>query len=307
MKSTDLKQKCQGVFTVLVTPFKENFEIDFAGLRRNIDYCINGGVNGVVIGGSLGEFSSLTLEERFSLIKAGTEAVDGRVTVIATTAHSCLKDAIRLNKYAQEVGADGVLMTAPYYCAPPAAGIYDFFQAVTSASDIGIVLYNTSRSGVNLDPEFILRLSELPHVAGLKQGTRIATEQVDTVELLGNRLAILSGSEEITLPNYSIGMVGTTAVSSGFMPRRFIDIFNLARQNEFSRARELFIEMNPYFRIVRACGHPAVAKEALRLMGLAAGPMRPPMVAKNVGKLEELSSVLKNLGLDVVTSMRSAA
>lgn len=300
MKSTVLRQKLEGVFTVLVTPFKENFEIDFDGLRRNIDYCINAGVNGVVIGGSLGEFSSLTSEERCLLIKKGTEAVNGRVTTIATTAHSSIKDAIQLNKYARDVGADGVLMTAPYYCNPPEAGIYSFFQAVTEASDIGIVLYNTSRSGVNLNPEFILRLTELPHIVGLKQGTRIATEQVDTVELLGDKLAIMSGSEEITLPNYSIGMVGTTAVSSGFMPHKFIDVYNLARQNDYKRARELFIKMNPYFRVVRECGHPAVAKEALRLMGLAAGPMRPPMVAKNAGKLAQLKTILQDLGLKPV-------
>lgn len=299
MEATELQGKLKGIYTVLITPFKENFEIDIQGFRENIDYCIKAGVHGVLVGGSLGEFSSLTFEERCTIIKEATDVANGRVPVINSTAHSCLKDAIELNNYSESVGADGVMMTAPYYSNPSEEGIYKFFEEVVKETDLGIVLYNTFRAGVNLTPKFIGELANLPNIVGLKQGTRNSTEQFDTADLLSDKIAVLSGSEEVMLQNYSIGMVGTTAVSSGFMPQVFLDIYNDVQIGNYEKARDLVLKLGDYHRLVRELGQPIVAKEAMRLLGLAAGPLRPPMVVKDSVKLESLTGILRDIGFEI--------
>jgi len=293
----ELKENLKGVYTILITPFKDNYDLDLQGLNSNINHCIECGVHGVVVGGSLGEFSSLTMEERRLIIKEAIKATAGRVPLVACTAHSCLKDAIELTEYAKEEGADGVMMTAPYFCHPSEEGILNFFKEVNDAVDIDIVLYNTFRAGVNLTPEFISQLADIPHIVGIKQGSRNMNELINSVGFASDRLAVMAGNEEMMLGCYSLGMVGTTGVTSGFLPNIFLDVYHATQRNQYDEARNSFYKLWEYFRIVAEVGQPAVAKETMRLMGLAAGPMRLPMVARNQAKLKELKGVLNNLGM----------
>lgn len=298
MKASELKPKLRGIYTIFVTPFREDYELDIDGVKRNLDFLLDGsGVHGIVIGGSLGEFSSMSMEERKLLIKTAVEHVAGRLPVIATTAHSNTREALELTKYAESIGADGVMITAPYYAHRPEEGIYRHFETIASQTEIGILLYNTSRAGINLTPKFIARLCEIDHIAGIKQGTRNIIEHDETVQLVGDKISILSGSEEMMLPCFALGEVGTSSTCSSFMPQFMVPCYEAAQRGDYTEAKRVFDSWAEFRHFARANGQPATAKAAMNMMGMAAGPVRLPMVDLNAEKKEELRKILQKMGL----------
>ncbi|MDI6893818.1 MAG: 4-hydroxy-tetrahydrodipicolinate synthase [Bacillota bacterium] len=297
MQPEELRKRLQGVFTVVVTPFRPDYELDTEGLKRNLDFLIANGVHGLIIGGSLGEFSSLSMEERRLLFRTAVDHVAGRLPVVVCTSHSNTREAVELTSYAHSIGADGVMVTAPYYAHRPEEGIVRHYRAVADAADIGILVYNTSRAGVNLSPKLISRLAEIPRVVGVKQGTRDISEQDATVRLVGHKIRVFSGSEVMMLPCFALGAVGTTSVSSSFMPQVMLECYNAAMEGDLCRAVRAFDGWAEYRLFASAHGQPATVKAAMQMVGLAAGPVRLPMLDLPEEARGQLRSILRNMGL----------
>jgi 4-hydroxy-tetrahydrodipicolinate synthase len=300
-KPMELKKDLRGILSIVVTPFHENFELNLDGFRNNLEFLIKNGVNALIIGGSLGEFSSLSKDERKTLFKVAIDQVNGRLPVIVCTGHSNTREAVELTKFAEDIGADGILMPPPYYVNRPLEGIYRHFEELATKTSIGILVYNTTRAGINLSPEFISRLADIDNVVGIKQGTRDITEHERTVHLAGDKIAIISGSEIMMLPCFAMGQVGTTSTSSCFMPRLMVDCYEAAMKGDYVAAKDLFYRWAPIRRYMERVGMPAAAKAALDLVGLAGGPCRLPMISVNEKQRNELKDILKNIGLEDLT------
>ncbi len=291
-------QQFFGIQTILVTPFQEDYSLDLEGLRVLVDHVIAGGVHGIICTGSNGEFSSLSDPERIEVWRHVVKYTKGRVPVIACSAHSGTDEAVRLTREAERSGADAVMVNAPYYLQPTEEGIFQHFKAVAEATHLPVMVYNTpTRQGVNITPKLVARLATIENVVAVKQGTRVLPELIDTVALAGDQIAVLSGFEGMMLPCFALGMVGTTATSSTFMPKEIVQVYDVFQRGDLKLAQDLFFRLNPYFRLCPVIGLPVIQKEALRLMGLPGGPVRRPLLPASAEHRAELKTVLQKLGL----------
>lgn len=295
MRPEEMRERVRGIVTIMVTPLTADLAIDKEGLRRNIEFLIANKVSAMVCGGSLGEFSSMFPEERRELIKTVVEMADGRLPVIAGTGCTGTMETVALSQYAEQVGADGLIIISPYYLIASQEGLYQHFRAVAESVGIGIMLYNSpARTGVNLVPKLVERLAEVGNIVALKEGARDLNQMSETIWRSRGRVAVLSGAEEIAVPCFSVGAVGTTSVSSGFMPQIFKRMYEAVQTNDWSTARRLHDSLQPYRNLVKEFGQPAVAKAAMPLVGLAGGPVRLPMLPFPESRKEELVAALRS-------------
>jgi 4-hydroxy-tetrahydrodipicolinate synthase len=293
----ELKGKMKGVFTIVLSPFNKDYSLDKKGLKDNLDFVIENGVHGLIVGGSLGEFASMSKEERKELFKTAVEAVNGRRPVVCCTASSNVFETIELTKYCEDIGADGVMITPPYYASCPDEGIYQHFKMVSDETNIGILAYNTSRAGTDMLPELIARIADIENVVASKQGTRNLTYIEQTMALVGDKIALFSGSEVLAVPLFAIGYVGTTSCSSSFMPKIMLDMYDAAMAGDFKKASEIYFRWGAYRRFLGKVGAPSVQKAAMNLLGMAGGPVRPPMINLNAEQKKELKAILNELGV----------
>ena len=299
MNPTTLQTKMHGIFTTLLTPFRADGAIDEPALRRLIDACVRQGVHGIVPCGSLGEFPALSFEERSRVVQIAVEQVSGRVPVIAGTAHSGTIETIRISQDAQRLGADGIMVTAPYFSTVTEEGVYRHYIEVAKSVSLGVIVYNTPRrAGFELSPKLLARLAKIDNVVAIKQGSRNIEEIIDTVALAGDQVSVMSGAEPMMLACYMTGMVGTTGVSSHFLGRIFVQIYELARLGRLEEARKVFDPLYPYFAFTRRTGHPQAAKAALSILGLCEPHVRMPLLPLPEAQTRELEELLKSLGID---------
>jgi 4-hydroxy-tetrahydrodipicolinate synthase len=281
-----------GVHAILPTPFLDDWSLDLTGFARNIEAILGRGVQGVLVGGGYGEFPSLSTEERCLLIREAVRVVAGRVSVIACTAHSSTLEALELTRVAQEVGADAAMLTPPYVTEVREADVERHFAFIASRTAIPLVLYNTPSTGVILSPALIARLAEIPTVVGIKQGVLDASEMAAVVEAVGDRLAVLCGSDTAMVVGLAVGMVGVTSTNVNVFPDLIVATYRAASLGDWAEARRLHGLWAPFRAFARRVGQPAAIKAALDLMGLAGGACRPPLQALGATEREELRAVL---------------
>ena len=196
----------KGVYTTLITPFK-NGTIDEEGLGRLIEFQLQGGVDGIVPCGTTGEASTLSYEEHERVIELTVKFVNGKIPVIAGTGSNSTLETVELTAKAKKLGTDMVLLVAPYYNRPTQEGLYGHFKKVAENVDIPIVLYNIpTRTGVNMLPELVARLAEIPNVVAIKEASGSLQQVADIYRLTKGRFTILSGDDNIFLAMMALGM-----------------------------------------------------------------------------------------------------
>ncbi|ATW23463.1 4-hydroxy-tetrahydrodipicolinate synthase [Candidatus Formimonas warabiya] len=296
--SAQLREQMKGVQSIVITPFKEDFSLDIEGLKQNLERMINFGSNGMVIGGSLGEFSSMTMEERKLIFKIAVDTVKSRIPVVCNVSDSYIERTIQLAKYAKEIGADGVMCTPPYYQKVSEEGMYQFYKALNDAVDIGIMAYNTSRSGNHMTPKFIARIAEIPNVVACKQGTRDIEELEETVYLAGDKITLICGSEVMAVPCLAMGYKGTTSTSSSFMTEMIVAMYKATQEGDYKKAADIYFNgWGEYRRFLKKGGMPATAKAAMNILGIPAGPTRLPFLELSDDLKKELKGILERMGL----------
>src|SRR5256714_7739546 len=203
-------ERFAGVTVALITPFR-NGEVDFAALRRLVEWHVEQGTDGLAPVGTTGESPTLDHEEHERVIASVCEAAAGRIKVMPGTGSNSTREAIRLTRFARKCGADGALLVGPYYNKPTQEGYYQHFAKVAEAIDLPIVLYNIpGRTGSNILPETIARLAKIPNIVGVKEATG-SLDQASQIACLCH-LTILSGDDSLTLPLLSIGARGGVSV-----------------------------------------------------------------------------------------------
>jgi 4-hydroxy-tetrahydrodipicolinate synthase len=228
----------QGVYPAIITPLKEN-KVDYDGLRNNIDFLIENGVNGVIPVGTTGESPTLTPLEHEKVVEKVVEFVDGRVEVIAGTGSNSTSEALEFSQYAEDVGVDGVLLITPYYNKPTQEGLKRHFGEIANSINVPIVLYNVpSRTALNIEPETIKYLfNEYSNISAVKEANPNLSQVSEVLDSCD--IDILSGNDELTLPIISLGGKGVVSVIANIAPKEFVQLIlqmqaNLIRQKKFT-------------------------------------------------------------------------
>lgn len=292
--------KIRGAFTVLITPMTEAQEIDWAGLKNNVNFFINQGVAGIVINGSTGEFVSLSKEERFQMVEVVMKEVNGRIPVIVGTAAETTKEAIEYTKQAHAHGADCALVINPYYGKPKENEIYFHFKEISDAVDIPIMLYNNPfTSGVNMSTELMLKIGrDCENVKFIKESSGEIGKARDLARNANGAFEVFCGSEELVMESYFVGATGWISVSGNVVPKLVTDMFNYFQDGEIDKAWAINDQILPLCKFLEGSGKYVQAiKRSMDLLGQAGGPARHPRLGLTPEEEATLDQLLKKMGL----------
>ena len=288
----------KGLFTAIITPFDEKGRVDEEGLRRNIEFQLENGVDGIVPVGTTGESATLSEEEHKRVVEITIDQVNGRALVLAGTGSNNTAEAIDYTRHAKDAGADAALMISPYYNKPTQAGIYQHYKKVAESVDIPIILYTVpGRTMVNIEPETTKRLSEIPNIVGIKDASGNLNQISKEILLCGEDFVVLSGDDSLNLPIISLGGKGAISVVSNIAPKEMGDLVREALNGNFSNARKLHYRLYPLSKVLFIETNPAPVKAAMNMMGLAAGNPRLPLVPVRKDSEEKIRGVLEELKL----------
>ncbi len=285
----------EGVIPALVTPFKENFEVDFEGIAKNLDY-LEKHVDALVPAGTTGEAATLSYEEHIEVIRYVCEV--SKKPVIAGAGSNSTREALFLAKEAEKAGADALMIVTPYYNKPNAEGLYRHYKAVADEVSIPILVYNVpSRTGLNTTPDVVEKLASIDRVVGIKEASGNLKQVAEIIRRLGDKFTVLSGDDFLTLPILTLGGKGVISVAANVAPHLMKEMFNAFKSGNVDKAREIHYRLMPLFEALFIDTNPIPVKKAMELMGLAAGKPRMPLVELNEEKTEKLRKVLKDLEL----------
>jgi len=287
----------KGSIVAIVTPFK-NGELDEEAYRELIEFQIERGTSAIVPTGTTGESATLSMEEHARVLDIAVKAVSKRVPVIAGTGGNNTNEAIELTAHAKKVGADATLQVTPYYNKPTQEGLYQHFKAIAKAAPLPQVLYNVpGRTSVNLLPTTVARLAELPEVVAIKEASGNLVQMAEIVNLVGDRIALLSGDDNLTLPVLALGGTGVISVVANIVPRDTADMVSAWERGDFGRSKELFYRLLPLCQAMFYETNPIPVKTALALMGKIEGGFRLPLVPISLANEERLRKALNDYGL----------
>ncbi|MFQ5480202.1 MAG: 4-hydroxy-tetrahydrodipicolinate synthase [Thermodesulfobacteriota bacterium] len=289
----------KGAFTALVTPFTEGV-LDEKAFTRLVARQIDGGVQGLVPCGTTGESATLAHEEHNRVIDLTIEAAAGRVPVIAGTGSNSTAETIRLTRHAEDAGAQAALLITPYYNKPSQAGLLAHYRAVSEAVSIPLVLYNVpGRTGVNMSPDTVARLSEFTNIIGIKEASGDLAQVSRVIELCIDDFYVLSGDDFTTLPLLSLGGCGVISVTSNIVPADVSSMVGRFISGDVDGARVLHYKLSPLNRAMFLETNPVPAKTALAMLGLMEEELRLPLARLSAANRETLLHVLKCYGLAV--------
>ncbi|MBW2016212.1 MAG: 4-hydroxy-tetrahydrodipicolinate synthase [Deltaproteobacteria bacterium] len=287
----------QGSIVAIVTPFK-NGKVDEDAYRELIEFQIENGTSAIVPCGTTGESATLSVEEHCHVIDIAVDAVNKRIPVIAGTGGNSTREAIELTEHAKKAGADATLQVTPYYNKPTQEGLFQHYAAIAKAVPLPQVLYNVpGRTSVNMLPETVARLAELPEVVAVKEASGNLGQMAEIVRLAGDNITLLSGDDNLTLPVLAIGGKGVISVVANIVPRENADMVQAWLDGQVEKARELYYRLLPLCRAMFFETNPIPVKTAAALMGKIDAEMRLPLSPMAPANLERLKSVLKDYGL----------
>ena len=287
-----------GILAAVITPMNADEEIDLAALEKTVDFLIGQGIHGLIPLGSTGEFYALSAQERHEVVRITVKTAAGRVPVIAGANAGSTRDVVAFSRQAEKLGAAAVMLAAPYYSLPRPEELREHFRAVHDAIGVPIMLYNyPGRTGVDMAPEFIERLCELPRVRYVKESTGELSRVSTLIRRCGNRLGVFCGADTAALESFLLGAVGWVSGIANAIPRSHVELYQLAvDKQDYSAARELYFQMLPLLNVMEAGGHYTQwVKAACGLMGRPVGPPRRPLLPAATAALEELRDALVQL------------
>lgn len=267
------------ISTAMVTPFDHKGHIDFAKTTQLINHLIDNGTDSLVVAGTTGESPTLSKEEKIALFQHVVKVVDKRVPVIAGTGSNNTYATIELTKKAEQLGVDAIMIVAPYYNKPNQEGLYQHFKAAAEATSLPLMVYNIpGRSVVNILPETIIRLAEIPNVVAVKEASGDLNAMTKIIAETPDDFLLYSGDDGLTLPVLAIGGAGIVSVAShviGNEMQALVDAFLSGRNAD---AAKLHQKLLPMMQGLFAAPSPGPVKTALQLKGLDVGSVRLPMV-----------------------------
>lgn len=287
----------EGVFTALVTPFRDG-SLDERALTELVELQIGAGVDGLVPCGSTGEAATLSHAEHQRVVEVVVAAARGRVQVIAGTGSNSTAEAIQLTRHAKEAGADGALLISPYYNKPTQEGIVAHYTEIARQTAFPLIAYNVpGRTASNLLPATLARLAEVDQIVGVKESSGDLNQIAHVIASVPDSFAVLSGDDWATLPMLALGAKGVISTCSNVAPGEMVDLVRAFRAGDLARARSVHYRLLPLFDVLFCESNPIPVKAAVAMRGLIQEELRLPLVPISNGNRERLQAVLKELGL----------
>jgi len=287
----------KGSIVAIVTPFK-NGKVDEDAYRELIEFHIENGTSAIVPCGTTGESATLTVEEHNRVIEMTVDAVKKRVPVIAGTGGNSTSEAIELTEHAKRTGADGTLQVTPYYNKPTQEGLYQHFKAIAEAVALPQVLYNVpGRTSVNMLPSTVARLAEFPEVVAIKEASGNLPQMTEILNLAGDKITLLAGDDNVTLPVLSVGGRGVVSVVANLVPRDTADLIAAWEGGDPQEATRRFHKLYPLCSAMFFETNPIPVKTALALMGKIEEELRLPLYTMAPSNRDRLKTALQDYGL----------
>ncbi|MEM0654086.1 4-hydroxy-tetrahydrodipicolinate synthase [Klebsiella oxytoca] len=293
----ECRERLRGIFNITVTPFTEQGEIDFAGLAANIERVIDLGYDGVLIGGTYGEFPALSPEERATIFRHVMQVVGDRVPVMLCSAGSDARVVRELTTLAGDLGGLP-MVTPPFVSEVTDMQIVNFFQQMAPLSKTGILVYNAPGIGITLPPALLEQLADIPQVVGIKQGDLSPTVIDQIANRLSGRLRLFCASDLAFLGPMMCGFDGISTTNSGALPELVLASFRALERGDAIAARELHRLWYGFRALARRHGQPQLVKAAMNLRGFNGGHVRSPLVDVTPEVIAETQAELQRLATD---------
>ncbi len=289
----------KGAGVAIVTPMKDNYEVNYDKLEELINFQIDNGTDAIIIAGTTGESSTLSMEEHRKVIKAAVDFTKGRVPVVAGTGSNCTATAIQHAKEAEADGADAALIVTPYYNKATQAGLIKHYSMIADETKLPIILYNVpGRTGCNLMPETVAELVKTKkNIVGLKEATGNMAQASKTMALCDGNLEMYSGEDGLVVPLLSIGGIGVISVLSNVAPRQTHDMVMDYLNGDLEKSRAMQLKALRLVDALFSEVNPIPVKAALNLMGMEVGSLRPPLCDMGEANKAELAAAMKEFGI----------
>jgi 4-hydroxy-tetrahydrodipicolinate synthase len=287
-----------GCGTALVTPFKTDGSLDEAAVSRLARRQIDLGIHFLVPCGTTGEVPTLTDAEQVRVVELVVAEARGRVPVLAGAGGYNTQEVIHSALRLKAAGADGILSVTPYYNKPTPEGLFQHYSAIAEAVKLPIIVYNVpGRTGCNVDPATMIRLSTVPHIVGVKEASGNVTQMCEICAGVADDFIVLSGDDALTLPLMAVGGRGIISVSANEIPAEMSKMVELAEQGDFAGARAIHQRLLPLLMVNFIESNPIPVKSAMASMGLLQEVYRLPMVPPRPASKQRIDAVLQSLGL----------
>lgn len=288
-----------GSIVPIITPFRDDFSIDYETLEKLIEFHIKSGTRGIIPVGTTGESATLSHSEHRDVVKFTIDVVNKRIPVIAGAGSNSTKEAIEIAKQAEKDGADGILSITPYYNKPTQDGLIAHFTEIAKNIKLPIILYNVpGRTGVNMQPETVAKLSEIENIVGIKEASASLVQAAEIIKLSQGKIDVFCGEDALAFPMMAIGAKGCISASANVAPADFASMIDEEREDDIQRARSLYYKLLPLCKAMFLETNPGPVKEALYIMGLIPSPtLRLPLVRVKEETSKKIRNVLKSLQL----------
>lgn len=289
-----------GMATAIVTPMHTDGSIDYEALGRFVEFQIGSGINGLVVMGTTGENATIEPEDQKKVIAYTVEKVAGRVPVIAGTGTNNTEHVLHNIRNACQVGADAVLVVTPYYNKATQNGLVTHFTAVADESTLPVILYNVpGRTGCNLLPKTVAKLSEHPNIAAIKEATGSLAQMIEIMHLCGDKIDVYSGEDGLTVPMMAMGAKGTISVLSNVAPRQSVAMTDACLRGDYAAAAKMQCDLLPLINALFSEVNPIPAKAATAAMGFGADALRMPLTTMEAQNRAVLFAEMRKLGIAV--------
>ncbi len=287
-----------GSGVALVTPFNNN-KVDFTVLGELIEWHIENKTDSIIVCGTTGESSTMSDEERKEVIKFTVNKVSKRIPVLAGSGTNNTAYSVELSRYCEEVGVDALLVVTPYYNKATPLGLQMHYEAIANSVNIPIILYNVpSRTGVNLTPAIVKKLSQIKNIVAIKEASGDISQVAEISRLCGEDIDIYSGNDDMIVPLLSLGGKGVISVVANILPKDTHDLVTQYLSGNIEEARKLQLKMNGLINTLFIEVNPIPVKTAMNLMGMKAGDFRLPLTKMTNSNLEILKTEMKSYGIE---------
>lgn len=282
-----------GSGVAIVTPFKENFDVDYAKLQQLLDFHLQKGTDAIIIVGTTGEASTMTNEEQAETVKFTADYINGRLPVIAGAGSNDTRHGIELSKMCEDAGADGLLQVTPYYNKTSQRGLIEHFKRIAESVNVPMLLYNVpGRTGMGIDPKTLLELSKIDNIIGMKDATGDLSYAAKVRNFVGYDFDIYSGNDDVTIPLMSLGAKGVISVIANIFPQKIHNMTKLFLDGEIEKAAKLQTDLKELNDALFVEPNPIPVKAAMNLLGYEVGGLRLPLFEASEDTKDKLKKVL---------------
>ena len=293
-----MRTRFTGCGTALVTPFKKDGSLDEAGVSRLAKRQVDAGIHFLVPCGTTGEVPTLTDAEQVRVVELVVKEAKGRVPVLAGAGGYNTHEVIEAGRRMRAAGADGILSVTPYYNKPTPEGLFQHYSAISDGVGLPIVVYNVpGRTGLNVDPATLVRLSSIANVVAVKEASGNVTQMCEICAAVPDDFIVLSGDDALTLPLMAVGGRGIISVASNEIPAEMSRMVELAERGDFAGARALHQRLLPLMQVNFIESNPIPVKSAMATLGLLEENYRLPMVPPRPAAKQRIEAVLQSLGI----------